>query len=104
MHLLDFLIVIIFLFKNSTLLRGLGEGGGEGWVMERWREGEAVVAFHESLYCLFADSCGFVCTEIYAPVCGTDGETYGNKCSMEREACQQKKEITVAYDGECVSE
>jgi len=37
-------------------------------------------------------------------VCGTDGETHSNKCSMEREACQQKKNIAVAYDGECVSE
>lgn len=56
------------------------------------------------LQCPFAGSCDIACAEIYAPVCGTDDKTYGNKCSMEREACVQKKNVTVAYDGECGSE
>ena len=36
--------------------------------------------------------------EVYAPVCGIDGETYGNTCEAERAS------VEIAYDGECVEE
>lgn len=36
-----------------------------------------------------------VCIEIYAPVCGSDGVTYGNLCEADRAA------VEVAHDGEC---
>ena len=36
--------------------------------------------------------------EIYAPVCGIDGETYSNPCHAEREG------VIIAYDGECIVE
>ena len=42
-----------------------------------------------------------ICTEDYAPVCGTDGETHKNKCTMESKACENKTKITVSYKGEC---
>lgn len=45
--------------------------------------------------------CDIVCIEIYAPVCGTDGKTYGNDCHMRRQACIDQKNITVCYKGEC---
>ena len=45
--------------------------------------------------------CDFVCIEIYAPVCGTDGKTYGNDCHMRLQACIDQKNITVSYKGEC---
>ena len=45
--------------------------------------------------------CDIVCIEIYAPVCGTDGKTYGNNCHMRLQACIDQKNITVSYKGEC---
>lgn len=45
-----------------------------------------------------------MCTEGHRPVCGTDGKTYSNKCTMESLACEKNITITVSYSGECSGE
>eukprot|EP00794_Sanderia_malayensis_P010634 gene10634-11762_t len=47
------------------------------------------------------DCSSIECPTNYAPVCGSDGQTYGNECIMRVESCTLKKTITVASSGEC---
>ncbi|KAF8790959.1 Agrin like protein [Argiope bruennichi] len=41
------------------------------------------------------------CAEEFDPVCGTDGISYINECKLNKEACEQRKKIAVAYQGLC---
>merc|ERR1712046_388045 len=45
--------------------------------------------------------CPLMCNRMYAPVCGSNGVTYGNECMMTTDSCERDEDITKAHDGEC---
>ncbi|XP_013176798.1 PREDICTED: agrin-like isoform X2 [Papilio xuthus] len=46
-------------------------------------------------------ACGAPCEDFVRPVCGTDGRTYDNPCSLDRTSCLENRDIRVAYMGPC---
>ena len=58
------------------------------------------LGFGEKCACVPNDD-GIICSTVYAPVCGTDGVTYGNQCKIKK-AWESGKDIDIAYNGECV--
>ena len=45
--------------------------------------------------------CPKVCPEIFAPVCGSDGNVYDSECQMKVASCTQQKNITLASKDSC---
>jgi len=47
------------------------------------------------------ENCKKRCNKIYRPLCGSDGETYNNKCLLEKAKCETGRAITVRSNGKC---
>ncbi|XP_054897695.1 serine protease inhibitor Kazal-type 1-like [Poeciliopsis prolifica] len=43
----------------------------------------------------------FVCTLSVRPVCGSNGQTYGNECLLCKEMHKTKEKISISKDGHC---
>ena len=56
---------------------------------------------HSIILFINTDDCPEICTNQYNPVCGTDGETYSNKCELRKEACTNNQQLRIAHNGDC---
>ena len=53
------------------------------------------------------EGCPSLCMMVHMPVCGTDGQTYGNDCQLQVEICLKRRdgrELAKAYEGSCRDE
>jgi len=47
------------------------------------------------------EDCGNFCPLLFKPVCGNDGNTYGNECQLKSKACRERSQLVVDYEGNC---
>ncbi|KAG2455918.1 trypsin inhibitor ClTI-1-like [Polypterus senegalus] len=42
-----------------------------------------------------------ICTRMYLPVCGTDGQTYGSECELCVDNMNRENQVYILKDDEC---
>ncbi|KAG8184137.1 hypothetical protein JTE90_008916 [Oedothorax gibbosus] len=47
--------------------------------------------------------CNSICSPDFRPVCGSDGRTYVNECSLRVESCKSRRSLRIIFSGECSS-
>ncbi|KAK6192542.1 hypothetical protein SNE40_003992 [Patella caerulea] len=47
------------------------------------------------------EACLLACPFIWMPVCGDNGVTYSNTCTMESLTCMQNIQVEITHDGAC---
>ena len=55
------------------------------------------------LYFLGCGPGGRGCIKIYAPICGSDGKTYVNRCFFDHAKRCDDPSLTAKHEGECVT-
>lgn len=45
--------------------------------------------------------CEETCTDMFAPVCGSDGVTFSSDCQLRMAACSKQKRIFTKHQGPC---
>lgn len=48
-------------------------------------------------------ACNHSCPAVFAPICGDDVKTYGNPCLLNVSRCVGQRNVTIAYNGKCIS-
>ena len=46
-------------------------------------------------------TCDLQCDRKFAPVCGSDAQSYDNECKMREAGCKAKKDISVVKNDKC---